>query len=91
MRNAERKSNENKSLKFAIPFIPFAFSITSIQQRLKARTVSDLDYDEVLYHILRSSQVFFHSTVDEDSYQVIKDYIQGKKKLYFGKYHLFEC
>ena len=60
-----------------IEVISLFCSITSIQQRLKAKTVSDLDYDEVLYHVLRSTQITFDSIVDEDSYEILKTYIQG--------------
>ena len=48
-----------------------------MQQRLKARTVSDLDYDEVLFHVLKSSHVMYDSTVDEEPFQALKEYLQG--------------
>lgn len=45
---------------------------------LESKMVNDLDYDEVLYHVLTAKEILNDSTVHEETFCAMKKYIEGK-------------
>ena len=51
-----------------------------MNSKMKSKSISDLDYDEIIYHVMKAEEIANNTLVSEKALQQLKDFIEGNHR-----------
>ena len=51
-----------------------------MNSKMKSKSISDSDYDEIIYHFMKAEEIANNTLVSEQALGQVKDYIEGNHR-----------
>ena len=51
-----------------------------MNSKMKSKSISDSDYDEIIYHVMKAEEIANNTLVSEQALGQVKDYIEGNHR-----------